>query len=257
MRNHLDTHIGPPWRLGVVVGASLSSARRRFFEQFDRPIAQGYGLTKATGITHLTTTTSPLNDPLPSIEAMLDDAGEILLRGPSLSPHEETQAGGWFATGDIGLEDEDGSIHLLGRRRFAILLSDDSQRPIYPLQIEARLKHHPLIDHVIVFGDGRPFLSALISLHPDMLELFAKQEHLPALPIEELTQHTHVFEIIEAHVEMINRQVAPAEQIRKFAILEHPLSRARGELTPMRQVRRTFTIRRYRALLESFYEAPF
>jgi len=220
-------------------------------------MAQGYGLTKAAGITHLSTTPSPLNDPLPGVEATLDETGEILLRAPGLDAGEEIRAGGWHTTGDIGHMDEDGMLRLLGRKRFAITLSDDAQRPIYPLQIEQRLKRHPLIDHVIVFGDARPFLSALISLHPAMLELFAKQQRLPTLPIEELTQHRRVFEVIEAQVDMMNRQVTPAEQIGKFAILEHPLSRARGELTPTRQVRRAFTIRRYRALLESFYEAPF
>ena len=128
---------------------------------------------------------------------------------------------------------------------------------VEPAEIEQRLQANPYVSRAMVHGDGRAFLSALISLEEDRVGRFAREQHIEFADFRELAQHPAVYAVVDAAVQEQNASLPPHEQVRKFAILDRGFAPETGELTQTMDLRRRVAEERHQALLESFYRETF
>jgi len=264
----LAKRFGPRCRLFLSGGAPLGEGVQGFYARHGIALREAYGLVETAAITHLDGTPSPqsgsVGRPLPGVEQRLAADGELMLRGPQVSPGywrdpQETgkvfDAEGWFATGDLARIDADGRLFVTGRKREIIVLSNG--RTLAPRPIETRLREDPLIAQAFVHGERRDFATALIALDPDELARLSKEEGLVGLDFAACSRHPAVHARVSQHVAAVNQQLPPHAQLRKHAVLAEALSHESGTLTPSNTLRRAAIAERYRTLLDSFYAESF
>jgi long-chain acyl-CoA synthetase len=265
----LRARFGERLRVAVSVGGALAAQARSFFRSLGVSLLETYGLAEAAGVTHI----QPLSAgaagrlgadgegegwvglPLPGVEVQLSEDAEVWVRGPGVALEgAQRNPQGWVQTGDLGALNEAGALCVQGRAAHLLRLADG--RLVNPAPIEQRLRAHPLVSQAMIYGHGRPYLTALLTLDPGALCAWAAQAGVEG-DCAALTQHQAVFLLVGDLVQRCNRHLTEAEHIGKFAILQAPLTHEAGELTGALQVRRAFAVARYRALLDSFYEAQF
>jgi long-chain acyl-CoA synthetase len=222
-------------------------------------LLQGYGLTESSPVISYNRTDAhkieSVGRPIPGVEVRIADDGEILTRGPHVmkgywnNPQatKETIVDGWLHTGDMGRLDDDGYLYISGRKKELIVLSNGKKAA--PSLIEGILLADPCIDMVVVFGDGRSYLTALIVPQFGSLAKAMSIEGTPAT----LARDLKVRAFLEARVEQALRVVANCEQVRKIAVLAEPFSVAREELTVSLKLRRDVIFEHYRDRLEALY----
>jgi long-chain acyl-CoA synthetase len=277
VRPALAERFGARVRLLVSAGAPLDEGVQGFFVRHGLALRQGYGLIEALGITHLDLTSPPrignVGPPLGDLEQRLGPDGELLVRGPQVSPGywrdplatDQCLSDGWLATGDLAHTDLDDSVTITGRKREIIVLTNG--RTVAPRPIEALLREDPLVAQVLVHGHRRPFVTALIALDKSELQAFARELEPHADPGHTSAtepgsarpstiqdgRHPAVHARIEALVQRTNQRLPPHAVVRKFAILPAEITAESGALTPTRTLRRALTADRFRSILESFY----
>lgn len=257
---------GGRMRFAVSGAARLAPEVGRFFEARGIPILEGYGMTETAAVTHLNRLDNneygTVGHPLKGVRVRLGEDGEVLLAGGQISQgywNRPTSASridedGWLHTGDLGVLNEEGRLAITDRKRDIILTA--TGKVISPGPISEGLRQHPLVGQVLVHGEGRPFVTALLTLDREGVEKFARDAGLD-LEYEELTRHPRVFATIEAAVDKLNETLAPHENVRKFALLDSELTPARGDLTPTQGVRRRVAAETHKALLDSFYSESY
>jgi long-chain acyl-CoA synthetase len=220
----------------------------RWFHGIGLPVGEGYGQTEVT----LCTTMNPVDDirigtvgtPIPGVEIRIADDKEILVRAPNVcagywknpkATHELIDPDGWLHTGDLGSVDADGYLRISGRKKDLIITAYGKN--ISPSEIETALRAEPIISQAVVVGDDRKFLTALLTLDPDVAT--ADDPATPGL--------------LEEAVARVNARHSHAEGIRRWRILPHDLSVAGGELTPTLKVKREVVTSRYADLIEQMY----
>jgi long-chain acyl-CoA synthetase len=216
-------------------GAPLAVSVGQFFSDHGIEIVEGYGMTETCAATHL-------NRP---------GASRLGAVGPPLAVLD---ADGWLHTGDLGRVDEAGSLVITGRKRDVIVTSYG--KAIDPQHISIKLCEAPLVQDVLIHGDKRPFLSALVSLDREALERFASDQGLVG-DFEALSRAPETYAAIERVVADANRELPSHENIRKFAILATELTAEGGGLTGTRSLRRGRLSTRFKTLLDSFYSESF
>ena len=237
-------------RLEVVVsgGSPLETRLSHFFAAAGIVVGQGYGLTE-TGPACTFDRPDDLRPgsvgvPLPGVEIAIADDGEVLVRGENVfrGYHRDPAAtaevlddSGWLHTGDLGELDAHGALWITGRKKELIVTAGGKN--VAPAPLEQAIRAHPLVSHVVVVGDGRPFVGALITLDEDALRAFAADEGLTG-DARELRGHERVREEIAGAVEAANASVSQAESIREFRILGRDFRHALDELTPTMKPRR-------------------
>ncbi len=249
-------------------GAPLGLPISEFLHAAGVLVLEGYGLTETTAAGHVNRPhrfrLGTVGQPVEGMECRIGLEGEILLRGPTVMQGyygrpDDTAAvldpEGWLHTGDVGSLDDDGFLSITDRIRDIIVLAGGAN--VSPGNIESLLRASPYVSHVVVCGDGRPFLSALITLDEDSVRQFAADRRLAVASFSELCQHPDVYALVEETVEEQNARLPPHERIRKFAILDYDFSAEGGELTPTHKTRRQHTIDKHRSLFESFYRDRF
>ena len=230
-------------------GAPLNPDIGRFFLAIGVGILQGYGQTEASPVISL----NPPDDiriatvgiPMSSIDLMLDDDGQILVRGDMVmkgyrnKPDEtaETIQDGWLHTGDIGQIDDDGYLMITGRKKEIIVNSGGDN--IAPARLEAMLCIHGDIEQAMLTGDKRPWLAAVI----------VPSSEINALPKTE--QHKR----LKMACDSINANLSKLEKIRQFVIADEPFSIDNGEMTPTLKVRRHVVMKRYAKTLDELYQS--
>jgi long-chain acyl-CoA synthetase len=158
---------------------------------------------------------------------------------------------GWLRTGDLGEAQEDGRLRITGRRREVIVTANG--KAIAPQPIAEAICAHSLIAQVLIHGERRNYLTALVALDSETLEEIRAEQGLQ-LDNEELARHAAVYDVVERWILGVNEALPAHETIRKFAILAGGLSEEEGDLTPTDGVRRRAVTKRHQALLDSFYE---
>ncbi len=254
-------------RLRVMISgaAPLSDEVHLFFDTIGLTIVEGYGLTE----TSAPACCNRLNDrrvgtvgkPLPGVEIKIADDGEILIKGASVfagyyKNKEATDAtfrDGWFLTGDIGKFDADGYLHITDRKKDLIITSNGKH--VAPQQIENLLRGQGLISQVLVYGDNRKFISALITLNEDAVKSYAKTHNVAYTDYADLTNHPQVLKVVDELIALHNEDLASFEKIRKFKILENDFSIESDELTPTMKIKRKVVTAKYKQILDSFYDA--
>lgn len=247
-------------------GAALRADLAEFFHAAGLLILEGYGLTESAAVSALNLPGDfrfgSVGKPLPGVDMTIDDDGEILIRGPMImrgyhhlddETRDAIEAGeGWLHTGDLGRFDRDGYLFVTGRKKHLIVTSGGKN--VAPEQIEEQLTQLELIKRAVVCGDGRPFITALLTLD-EAAETWAIQRGISFGSRAELADDPEVYEQLHRCVEEVNANLPHFETVRRFAILPEPLSVDNGELTPTGKIRRSAIIERHAALLDKLYEA--
>jgi long-chain acyl-CoA synthetase len=140
-------------------------------------------------------------------------------------------------------------LHIIGRKKEIIITAGGKN--IAPKNIEAALKNHPLINEAVVIGDRRKYLTALVTLDP---EVGAKRAELLRVSLDDLHKHKDIYAEIQAHVNVVNEEFARVEQIKKFTILHRNFSVDTGELTPTLKVKRNRVNENFREHIEAMYD---
>jgi long-chain acyl-CoA synthetase len=245
-------------------GAGLAREVKEMFLEAGMLIIEGYGLTEASPNLsfnrHDDFDFNTVGKPVPSVEIRLAEDGEILARGPNIfsgyfkdpdSTREVLDADGWLHTGDLGQFTERGFLQIIGRKKEIIVTSGGKNIP--PANIEGRFKDEPLIAHVMVYGDGKRYLTALVDIDDAVASARLGLEEGSGADSEQLRRHPEVQEWIQQCIDAANSELAKFETIKRFAVASEPLTVEAGMLTPTLKLRRKNIIDRYQAELEALY----
>jgi long-chain acyl-CoA synthetase len=253
---------GPNHPVVVTGAAPIGPEVLEFFDACGVTVLEGYGMTETAAASTLNTPgehrLGSVGRPLPGTEVAIAGDGEVLMRGPHVftgyhrdpDATELALADGWMHSGDLGHVDEDGYLHITGRKKDLIITS--SGKNISPELIESALRETRWISQAVVVGDRKPYLVALVTLDPDELPRLAERFGLdpdPALLAADVRVRDAVWEDIQA----VNARLARIEQIKRFAILPRDFSQEAGELTPTLKVKRNLIGGRYAREIESLY----
>ncbi|MCA5893308.1 AMP-dependent synthetase/ligase [Isoptericola sp. NEAU-Y5] len=243
-------------------GAPLGDRLGHFFRGAGVTILEGYGLTETTAPTSVNLPSDlrigTVGPPLPGTSVRVTDDGEVLVRGPHVfrgyrgRPDLTADAvvDGWFRTGDLGVLD-DGHLRITGRTKEIIVTAGGKN--VAPAPLEDRLRAHPIVSQVVVVGDRRPFVGALVTLDAEMLPGWLAMEGLPPMRPSEARTDERVLAALDAAATEASAGVSQAESIRKIRVLEGDFSEANGYLTPSLKVRRTAVVRDFAADVDALY----
>jgi len=256
--------LGGRLRFAVSGGAPLSREIAEFFHAAGILILEGYGLTETCPVLSNNQEDNfkfgSVGLPIPGVEIKIAPDGEILGRGKNIAqgyfkkPEATAEvflAGGWFATGDIGRIDEDGFLFITDRKKDLIVTAGGMN--IAPQNIENLLKGDPFISQAMVHGDKRPYPVALLTVNPDELIKFAKEQGILITDPAALVKHPKVVERVSRIVENKNTELQSYAKIKKFAILPGDFTVDNGLLTPTLKVKRKVITEKNRELLDSLY----
>jgi long-chain acyl-CoA synthetase len=157
---------------------------------------------------------------------------------------------GWFATGDIGVLDEQGHLKITDRKKDIIVTAGGKN--VAPQNLEGELKTDPMVSQVMVHGDKRKFLSALITLNEENVRAWGRQNGVPEGAV--LHQDPRVVRRLQEAVDALNARQAAYSTIKRFAIVPRDFTQQSGELTPTLKVKRKVVTQNYKALLDGFYQ---
>ncbi|GIF15865.1 AMP-dependent synthetase/ligase [Actinoplanes teichomyceticus] len=253
---------GGRMRFFISGAAALSPDIARWFDAIGLPIAEGYGLTESCATTVFNRPDRPeygtVGMPLAGTRVRIADDGEILLRGPGLMAgyhgldSDAVLAGGWLHTGDIGEITPGGSLRITDRKKDLIKTSNGKY--VAPQSIEARFKAIcPLAGQFVVHGENRKYITALIDLDPDEARRWAAAHGLDGVTHAEIAGSADLRETLQGYVDQLNTTLNSWETIKRFAVLDHPLSIESGELTSSLKLRRRVIEERYRPVLDDLY----
>ena len=248
-------------------GAPLGERLGHFYRGMGLTILEGYGLTETTAPTNVNVPESvkigTVGPPLPGTTLRIAEDGEILVKGAQVfaSYHRneaataEAMRDGWFHTGDLGSLDEDGCLRITGRKKEIIVTAGGKN--VAPAVLEDRLRGHPLVSQVVVVGDAKPFIGALVTLDPEALPGWLATHDLPDMDVTAAAEHPRVRAALDRAVERTNRAVSRAESIRKYTVLTTDFTVENDYLTPSLKVRRERVLKDFAPEIESLYsEVP-
>ncbi|MCR9129388.1 MAG: long-chain fatty acid--CoA ligase [Alphaproteobacteria bacterium] len=248
-------------RLLISGAAPISQEVLWFFAGLDLVLYEGYGQSETSAPTAFSRPGAvrfgSVGKMIPHMEARISEEGELQVRGANvfagyMKNNEATEntftRDGWMKTGDVVRMDEDGFVYITGRIKDIIITSGGKN--ITPANLETDLMNAPLIEHAVVVGDARPYLTALVTLSPDALaDWCAKSGVSP----DEARESEALLAEIQTAVDKVNADYARVENIRKFRVLKQSLSVENGELTPTLKVRRNVVTDRNKALVDEMY----
>jgi long-chain acyl-CoA synthetase len=241
-------------------GAGLKREVKELFHQNGQLIVEGYGLTECSP-------TLTLNRPdafrfdsvgkaLPSVQLKLAEDGEILAKGPNVFSgyHKDPAAtkeafsdDGWFKTGDVGRFTDDGFLQIIDRKKDILVTAGGKN--VAPANIEIRFRDDPFIAHVVVYGDAKRYLVAGVWLNEGAVAAHLRQHGVGDGAKAEATRA-----LVQKRIDEVNAQLASFESIKKFVIIDTPLTVEGGLLTSTLKVRRKQVYQAFRKQFEALYE---
>ncbi|MEV7759628.1 AMP-dependent synthetase/ligase [Curtobacterium flaccumfaciens] len=244
--------------------APLSPRLSHFFRSIGVLILEGYGLTETTAPATVNRARElrigTVGRALPGIEVRIADDGEILIRGVDVFDRywrndeatEHAFADDWFRTGDLGRIDADGVLTVTGRAKELIVTA--SGKNVAPAPLEDGIREHPLIGQVVVVGEGKPFVAALVTLDREMLPGWCESRGItPALSGHEAAYDERVLSAVQEAIDAANGRVSRAESVRSFTILDTDLTEASGHLTPKLTIKRSVILKDFAADIDHIY----
>lgn len=261
--NKVSAIFGGRLRFAISGGAPLNREVSLLFHACNILILEGYGLTETTGATFVNTPYDyqfgNVGKPIGETQVKIADDGEILLRSKKtmkeyyLDP-AATQAAftdGWFHTGDIGEIQKNGSLKITDRKKD--LIKTAGGKYVAPQRLEGLLKKNPFISNVLIHGDQRKYIVALVALDKTQILNWAQKNQIEYSDYESLTQSAKVLDLIRKAVAETNSELASYESIKRFSILKSDFTIEAGELTPSLKVKRKILDKKFQSLIESLY----
>ncbi len=261
--------LGPNLSWLACGGAPINADLAHFFNGLDGiTFIQGYGMTETAApcvvnFEHANQVGS-VGRPGPGITIRLADDDEVLIKGPNVfmgyynKPEltaEVIDEDGWLHSGDLGEIDDEGFLSITGRKKDIIITAGGKN--ISPAPMEGIISQCPLVSHAVVVGDGKPFVSALIELDPDMVRSWIKNKGMDEnLPMSEIATNDAVRSVIQQFIDQANSTVSRAESVRKFVILQDEFTQDAGTLTPSMKIVRPKILAKYADIIETQLYAP-
>jgi long-chain acyl-CoA synthetase len=262
----IKARLGGKIKFFVSGGAPLSKEIAEFFASVDITILEGYGLTETSPVL---TVNSPIagirygtvGKPLFNVKIKIANDGEILAKGPNIMESyfnnnnatlEVFDNEGWFMTGDIGFIDEDNFLTITDRKKSLIVTSGGKN--IAPSPLEGALLNSTYIDQVIVIGDKRNFISALIVPNFEMIINFLSSKKISLSEPYAIIEHEEVINIFNDEVIRLMEKFSNYEKVKKFTLLAEPLSIDKGEMTPKMSIVRKVVEKNYSTIINNMYE---
>ena len=244
VRNKVRKRFGGRLQYFVSGGAALNPEISKFFRGLGVGILQGYGQTEASPVISVNRPGSAraetVGPALPNVEVRLTEEGELLVRGENVmrgywqdpKATEVTIRDGWLYTGDLAEIDPDGHVRIVGRLKDLIVNSGGDN--IAPAPIEQEITLYPEVDQVIIVGDGKPSLSALIYLNNDF---------------ETTDPDSTVVNVLKRY----NVNKPPLLQVRKGLLMSEPCTIENGFLTPTQKIKRSLVVEHYQEAIDDLY----
>jgi long-chain acyl-CoA synthetase len=255
--------LGGRMRAMCAGGAPLPEHTAKFYDKQGVLVLEGYGMTESSPViatcTEKARKIGTVGPPIPGVEVRISAEGEILTRGPHVmlgywnrpDATAETIVDDWLYTGDLGEIDSDGYVKITGRKKELIVTS--AGKNIAPTYLEAMLTADPLILQVLVIGDRRSYLTALIVPNPDNLRAEIIQRRIPVTSAAQALVHPDVLQLYRQHIDDRLAGVSRYEQVGKFTLLDRGFTVEGGQLTPTLKLRRQVIQTEFAALIEAMY----
>ena len=257
--------MGGQVRWAVSGGAPLGAKLGHFFRGAGVNVLEGYGLTETTagGTLNLPAgqRVGSVGRPVPGCEIMIATDGEILMRGPHVfagywnnpdATAEVIDSAGWFHTGDVGHIDADGYVFITDRKKDIIVTA--AGKNVAPTMLEDSLRSHWLVSQAAVFGDRRPFITALLTLDAEALATWKRERGKSVdVPTDALAHDPDLLTELQQAIDLANAGVSQAEAIKKWLVLTADFSEAAGELTPTMKLKRNVIAEEFAREVESLY----
>lgn len=251
-------------RLCLSGAAPISTDTLEFFLSLGIPILEIYGQSECSGPATFSLPgryrTGRVGTPMPGTEIRIAEDGEILVRGPHVfmgyrgdreGTGETVDADGWLHTGDVGRIDEDGFLAVTDRKKELIITSGGKN--VGPQVIEVELQRIPAVERAVVVGDGRRYLTALLTLDPERVAAVAEGAGSDARDVAAAAACPRFLAALERQVAEVNSRLARFETIKRFSVLPEALTVEAGELTPTLKLKRRVIAKRYAERIEALY----
>jgi long-chain acyl-CoA synthetase len=245
-------------------GAPLGGDAYRFFRSFGINLKQIYGATELSGLVALQpdgeADPNTVGRICPGMEVRIAESGEVLIRSGGLfegyykqpEATQETRADdGWYRTGDAGFLDPRGHLVIIDRAKDVGALGDGT--PFAPQFIENKLKFSPFVREAVAFGDGRPFVAALVAIDLATVGKWAERRNLAYTSFQDLSARPEVRALIAEEVRSCNATLPPAACIRRFLLVNKEFDADDNEITRTRKIRRRFVAEKYAAAVAALY----
>ena len=260
----LRAAMGGQVKYAISGGGPLGARLGHFYRAIGLIVLEGYGLTETTAPVTIgrpgNLKIGKVGFALPGCGVRIADDGEIWLRGTNVlksywnnpDATKSTFEGEWFKTGDIGTLDEDGFLAITGRKKELIITAGGKN--VAPALLEDPLRANPLVSQAVVIGDGKPFVSVLISLDEEMLPIWLENNGIKdKLTLDEARSNPTILAEISKAIENVNKDFSTAESIRKFALLPSDLTEKSGHLTPSLKIKRSVVVEDFSHLIDDIY----
>ncbi len=256
--------LGGRCRWAVSGSAPLGKRLNHFYRAVGMTILEGYGLTETTAPVTVNRPSDAkigtVGPPLPGWGMRIREDGELEVRGIGLSPgyqdNPEADADayddGWFRTGDLGRIDDDGHLMIVGRLKEIIVTAGGKN--VSPAELEDPIRANPLVSQVVVVGDQRPFIAALITLDADMLPGWLKNHgEDPGLSVPDAARLPAVRDELQRAIDEANTRVSRAEGVRAYRVLGDDFTEENGQLTPKLSIKRGVILDRRSGDIDALY----
>jgi long-chain acyl-CoA synthetase len=264
VRNKVRERFGGRLKAMISGGAPLNYDVGLFFVALGVPLLQGYGQTEAAPVISANLPNKvklkTVGPPLRGVEVKIAPDGEILVRGELVmkgywNDPDATMTAidpeGWLHTGDVGRIDEDGYIEITDRKKDIIVNSGGDN--VSPQRVEGILCLEEAIAQAMVYGDKKPYLTALIVPSEAFARSWCEANNVPFTTLGEVSRMVDFKAAIARAVERANVQLGAIEKVRKFIVAGHDFSVENGQMTPTLKVRRHAVLREFHDQLEALY----
>ena len=251
-------------RWALTGGAPLGPDTFRFFRGIGVNLKQVYGSTETTGLVSLQPSAeanpTTAGRPCAGIEVRIADRGEVLVKGAGIfrgylkndeATREVIDPEGWFHTGDAGFIDPRGHLVIIDRAKDVGALTDGT--PFAPQFIENKLKFSPYIREAVAFGDGYPFVAAMIAIDMATVGNWAERRGVPYTSYADLSQKPEIRQLLAEEIRKSNATLPDATKVRRFLLLTKDLDADDAEMTRTRKVRRRYVAEKYADVIDAFY----
>jgi long-chain acyl-CoA synthetase len=245
--------------------APISADLLVFFKALGIEIREVYGMTESTAVitsnTPGTVRIGTVGPPLPGIEVRIADDGELLARGPVVTPgyyrrpeatRDAIDAEGWLHTGDLASMDDDGFVRIVGRKKELIITAGGKN--LSPNNIEETIKQRsPIIGQLCAVGDDRPYIAALVVLNAETLPGWCESRDIEFRSVAEAAEEPAVIAEIQRAIDEGNAHLARVEQVRQWAIVPGDWTAESEELTPTMKLKRNVIHTKYSDVIDRLY----